>query len=304
MLLSGYEHDQQPRLPPELEQVIFEYAFFYDREHPLNLLLISKRVHDWYNTITSVSEIIPLVYDVLLIGSIPLQSLSRHGHHVRHLLLIHDDISIVQILQCCKNVINLGMWTVPYASEWVFEALTLSLTRMAGYMTLPLGNGRTPLQLCTTTTTSQSELSPGYQPLRTPYCNWTSTITHLEIPVTSNYWPNYEPLSQFTVLTHLSLSYTTEIRLLEQIFNICPQLEVVIWEHPKRLTGMEIMCVPTPSVRLHEDDGLVEGVDDLRVVAVDRSAMVDWMVGARGGMDVWKLAEEEVKRRMVQKLQS
>ncbi|TFK63917.1 hypothetical protein BDN72DRAFT_847161 [Pluteus cervinus] len=294
MLLSVYEHDQQPRLPPELEQVIFEYAFLYDREHPLNLLLISKRVHDW---------IIPLVYDVLLIGSIPLQSLSRHGHHVRHLLLIHDDISIVQILQCCKNVINLGMWTVPYAPEWIFEALKLSLTRMAGCMTLPLHNGRTPLQLCMTTT-PQSELSPGYQPLCTPYCSWTSTITHLEIPVTSNYWPNYEPLSQFAVLTHLSLSYTTEIQLLEQIFNICSQLEVVVWEHPKRLTGMGIMGVPTPSVSLHGDDGLVEGVDDLRVVAVDRSAIMDWIVGARGGMDVWRLAEEEVKRRMVQKLQS
>ncbi|TFK73865.1 hypothetical protein BDN72DRAFT_834199 [Pluteus cervinus] len=264
MSRSQDRNQDGPRLPPELEREIFTLSLKLQVQNGRNLMLVrvAKRVFDW---------LIPVYYSVVIGGldwppKCSAALLRRYGHHVRHFHI--QNRSLIDLLQYCPNVSNLGIWILSLDPEAEAEAI----------VNLPV-----------------TRLSIGIQCIfeKTPkFLAFCSNITHLEIS-TREPWEPAEILPHFPVLTRLAIfaDFTTE--LTQECLTVGKMLKVIIL----------ISSQTNQSGQLHVLKNELE--DDIRVVRLlfGRSFVEDWAEGAWGRRDMWMRSDEMVERRIERSLE-
>jgi hypothetical protein len=261
-----------PHLPPELEYVIFILALENDYKDRRNLILVAKRVFDWYvyhsftwcfvHATISV-RLIPRIFRVVLLHStrsVPIEfnkaAYERYGHYVEHLFIEPNERG--QHISLFPNTKNLVLWT-DYNSTYVNSLLALPLT----YLSI-----------------SPSDLHPPSLELFQVF----SKLTHLDLVSMVACWTTHlttiGELLHLPKLTHLCVMYGFSAKTLNLFLDQsrCPRLRVVIlWEFSGDETYLE--------------KGGFPGVDDRRILRINCHPLKDWEVGARGGIDMWKLAD-------------
>ncbi|TFK63493.1 hypothetical protein BDN72DRAFT_963884 [Pluteus cervinus] len=244
-----------PHLPPELEYEIFILALENNHKDGKNLILVAKRVFDW---------LIPRIFRVVLLHStrsIPIKfnkaAHERYGHYVEHLFIEPNEQG--KYIGLFPNAKNLVLWT-DYNSTYVKSLLTLPLTRLS---------------------IAPSDLHPPSLELFQVF----SKLTHLDLVSMASCWGTHldivKELLHLPKLTHLCVMRGFSAKTLELFLDRsrCPKLRVVIlWEFSDNEAYLE--------------KGGFPGVyDDGRVLRIKCQPLRDWEVGARGGVDMWKLAD-------------
>ncbi|TFK61019.1 hypothetical protein BDN72DRAFT_850023 [Pluteus cervinus] len=263
-----------PQLPPELEYEIFTIAYHQDPDSRLNLLLVSKRVYEW---------LIPVICKIMVIARFPKANhpppeiFKKYGHHVKHILFSDPrtftyPVDEGEILELCPNVFNLVLW---FSTTTPAEVFNLRLERL----TLQPFSDKFEDEMQRLRKTDEEK-----------YCKWSKSITHIA-------WPSIklvgcELLSSFPNLTHFLIGdWNLDVpRIVEYMVKWCGGLEVLV-------VLMGKMPIPdTAGSYVHDSlDGAV--FEDSRVVVVERYYVLDWVEGARGGDDLWKVAERTVNER-------
>ncbi|TFK69762.1 hypothetical protein BDN72DRAFT_959363 [Pluteus cervinus] len=284
-----------PRLPPELEQMIFTIALHDDLENIKSLILVAKRVNQWYCPRLPVIDryrslifcvvlrLIPQIYRTVTIhGTVrktnpSAQSLVYLGSHVRHLMIwrgFRKPPSLGLCLSSCPNLESLAVWTpvLPYDLEAIDNLLKLRLTYLSfnfgEFLNGPSREGRAAI------------------PITFP------STTHLEIIGRSPLADLHKVKEWFPVLTHLALfargNDTSSVQGTLELFQ--NQIQVLIYEVGSAL-GPSPEILPT---------SVCFELDDPRVVVLKYGyGVIDsWIDGTRGGsLSVWRVAEETVKSR-------
>ncbi|KAF7304549.1 hypothetical protein HMN09_00857600 [Mycena chlorophos] len=145
---------EEPRLPPELERVIFEFAAWGDRRATLKLLLVARRVHVWLE---------PLVHRVLIFEDLDDAVVARllnpkYGPWVQALASNHGPWE--QILGSCSNITDLCIWSGSDDAQTGLQALRL----LKGNLRRLSLNGAT-----------------FEAPLEAAQLDWLRCLTHLEM---------------------------------------------------------------------------------------------------------------------------
>ncbi|TFK61700.1 hypothetical protein BDN72DRAFT_849449 [Pluteus cervinus] len=270
----------QPIFPPELEEVIFLFALQDDLKLVGTLVLVAKRVHDW---------VIPRFYEVVIFRyasephiphrSLSLQHLAGNGKHVRHLLL-HDhspgrrlDDHFSGCIDRCPNLCSLGLW-IPdnsFTPGLVGGLLRLRLK----YLSFDISGLVPALE------------KQGVSTVLLP------TVTHLELIGATKVDPHLVK-SYFPALTHLALTGigNTPITVLRDALDVFgDQLEVAIWY-------LWNAGDTKTSPRVERTSKYII-VDDPRFVVLRYGANFanTWHEGVKGGLGIWKAAEEAVQAR-------
>ncbi|TFK65740.1 hypothetical protein BDN72DRAFT_845196 [Pluteus cervinus] len=268
-----------PRLPGELERIIFIDAFLLREENPISLLLVATRVRDW---------LIPFIYRVVTASRLPgvrrsdpwrypkkftrLAAFEHYGSHIRYLWLGKLWTNTPsECLSYCPHVTDLVLpWlTPPHVPFELLENLQ-KLTKLsinARYLV--------------------NELS-----MRTRRIPAFPNITHLvtfAIPPFDNIEDVFVLLARhFPSLTHLAVSDSMEF----------PELVFRQWENLKALVFWRSGSL----LRLYE--GWVPPTNYDRVVMIRTTPSRDWERSAMGmGFGMWELADEVVKKRVQDKTQ-
>ncbi|TFK58302.1 hypothetical protein BDN72DRAFT_966380 [Pluteus cervinus] len=280
-----------PLLPPELEREIFLSAVASSKVTASQLLLIAKRVYHW---------MLPIMYKVVICyqGKCPpLESLRRHGEHVRHLLLApYDTVKHIQtaqlpdVLTFCPNVRNLALWTGDYDLEQLNALHRLQLTHLSADI-IQLSRYHNPENGAAAGDNPTSKDIPRSMDLKITGTRFFSSLTHVDTTASVENWKECHILSQLPNLTHVSFDSASNPKILEPLLTNCPKLLVVIlvqgnddWDYHAEEVG--------------EDEASNLPVHDVRVVELSCGFVVDWKAGANGEMDIWRVGEEVVKRRM------
>ncbi|TFK59583.1 hypothetical protein BDN72DRAFT_966010 [Pluteus cervinus] len=268
--------DRINHLPPEIEHEIFVLAFYNGEKGRTNLLRVAKRVAEW---------LIPMLYKVVILMNRedqhpypPVESLRRHGHHVRSIIAslrlhLHQTFTGDIILSSCPNVSDLAFWC---GVNTTAEVLNLPITRLYFNNTDFVGT-----QLWDLPKTPQIE-------------QWCSNITHLvfgncinnsEVDST----PCLNVLTLFPSLTHFMTFYWNKTPVIRRILVCCLRLKVFVW-----LLGRQSGINRTTVVKRRYDEC---PVDDPRIVTLNGCYLSDWIEGSRGGDDIWILAEREIRKK-------
>ncbi|TFK65742.1 hypothetical protein BDN72DRAFT_845197 [Pluteus cervinus] len=97
-----------PRLPPELERIVFTHALRNRVQDTTNLFLVAKRVHEW---------LFPVAFEVVHVGGsrffprkFTIDQFRTYGHYIHHLFVELDtelptsgDFSLNKCLELCPN---------------------------------------------------------------------------------------------------------------------------------------------------------------------------------------------------------
>ncbi|TFK65223.1 hypothetical protein BDN72DRAFT_962679 [Pluteus cervinus] len=236
-----------PRLPPELEHVIFLLAFQDDPRKAKHLLFIAKRVFNWL--IPEAYKVVQFYEDRCLPVAFNESVYRKYGHHVRHLWLDTRN------LRC-------GLTLFPNVTDLVLDS------------------HYTPAQLLRLPLKRLSIWTDG--PPTPELFQVFSTLTHLDLD-TLETWSSHismvHKLLYLPKLQYLCLVNGFPKHVLELFLDRtrCPDLEVVmVW-------------------RYKEGPQLV--VEDQRVLEISPYPMRDWEAGVRGGMDMWKFADQAIASR-------
>ncbi|TFK69500.1 hypothetical protein BDN72DRAFT_959569 [Pluteus cervinus] len=260
--MNGYRDN----LPPEIEHEIFVLAFYNDKKGRVNLLRVAKRMSEW---------LIPKLYEAMVIAREPhvqpyppIDSLERHGHHVRRLLatFVPPPMTVHRLLSACPNATDLALWHGPTTSS---QVLHLPITRLLIESHDFVGTNLWDL------------------PKTLQIKQWCSNITHVVLATqvdVSDSLLNIPTL--FPSLTHLMTFCWNEPPVVRRLLANCKQLEVFIWLWGRGRADAPIYVV----------EGLDEcPVDDRRIVTLNGSYVNDWIRGSRGEDDLWILAEREIQ---------
>ncbi|TFK67162.1 hypothetical protein BDN72DRAFT_843411 [Pluteus cervinus] len=276
-----------PTLPPELEYQIFLFAFQKERTRPINLLLVAKRVHDW---------LIPRIYEILVFrggrARPNVAQLRTYGHHTRHLILTGViPISVTEMLSYFPNVVNLAIWARSWLQDFGVEPknplTSLRLKRLSIHL-----EDMKDINL-ESTTNHEVKINENIK-------RFLSNITHLDCSKAIGQ-RELTALTYCTSLTHLCIFDTLPTQDLRWVFDVCNNLEVLIWLITRSIAG-----VSHTSVVVVKDERLRATFKDcgLRPDDLDKIALIgcngygdDWERGARGGVDMWALADREVKNK-------
>ncbi|KAJ6550231.1 hypothetical protein B0H19DRAFT_1160665 [Mycena capillaripes] len=270
--------ETNPRLPPELEKLIFEIAAFIHPAAMPRILRVAHRIQIWiepllYNVLAIIADDAPspttktrFIRRVRNINKLLRQrEASFLRDHVRSVCLFADDPDdyffcnypkdfLPRLLSVCDTIVNLSF-------------------RGRGYLVPHLGS--LPLQRLSV---NISYLYHNTPPTFTQ--PFFLHVTHFDLYDLSwgDTWPDLASLAH---LTHLSFRHNMiQDSLWQGALTYCPLLEVLVL-----LSNGRYRTAPPPS-------------SDPRVVAlrlVDYHA--DWELGARGGQDYWIRAEALVKER-------
>ncbi|TFK65232.1 hypothetical protein BDN72DRAFT_962685 [Pluteus cervinus] len=254
--MTAFYHFDEPKLPPELEEKIFIQAIDDNFSDVPNIILVAKRVHHW---------LIPHIFNVVLLHedkSFPvkfnLPTFQRYAKHIRHLSL--DDPIVVQHLPLFTDVTNLVLW-----QELKPPELEILLTF----------NHLTHLSV----TVNDIQPSPVYFSL-------FRKVTHLDLISSCTNWPLASTLIIFPLLTHLCIlrGINTDVLKLFLDRNRCRNLKVVIvWGSAGTLNKTFVSPKKARRQLPAEDERL------LNVLCHDMEE--DWKTGARGGDDMWRVAD-------------
>ncbi|KAF8647505.1 hypothetical protein AX16_006661 [Volvariella volvacea WC 439] len=294
----------EPRLPQELERIIFEIAAHDDRNRALPMLMrVARRVRDWLQAI---------VYDSIVLNDPSFYTTSRSPlHHpprfpsgpqtlyVRNLLVVRTFNKVESepewgdFLPQCHNLQDLAIWT---------DIVPDTLSLLTSTIQSPLRTVR-PCGLLRLSV-SLANLFPGG--LADFNHEIFKSITHLEVLEFSResggQWiegNNYGCLTSLQYLSAFSfdsdMPYPKEIltRCLEE----CKALRVLIL--PFYAGGVE----EVKTRRILESDGTICEIPDDRMVVHGGLLIPNdmwsstWYRGAIGGDDFWIQAEKTVQRR-------
>ncbi|KAJ7473871.1 hypothetical protein B0H11DRAFT_2036245 [Mycena galericulata] len=258
------------RLPPELEQAIFELSAASRPVSIPNLILVAWRVKHWVE---------PLLYRTLVINATPIDDLPSCSvdaftgitrtkqalllKSVRNLMLIHissDDADL--IISACSGVQNLYI----LASG---ELHTSTRIYPKGLDTMPLTH-----LYCHPEDIFASHYHRFTHPL-------FANITHLELfGLDDEDDESRKSLALLPRLTHLAYD-TSSLWPCKQLLEECKSLRVLI-------------CLRSPSGR--PDQPVVE--DPRFVMMLVERYIADWQRGILTGRDFWTRAEEFIAKRI------
>ncbi|TFK65227.1 hypothetical protein BDN72DRAFT_845813 [Pluteus cervinus] len=127
-----------PRLPPELEYIIFLLAFEVDRRKTTNLLLVAKRIFDWCR----LARLIPRKFNLVEFSrdkSLPIAFnevvYKRYGHHVHDLHIENHEIA--RHLCLFPNVTSLTIWIRIDITPYLPILLDLPLKHLSVFVMTP-----------------------------------------------------------------------------------------------------------------------------------------------------------------------
>ncbi|KAJ7615960.1 hypothetical protein FB45DRAFT_1035133 [Roridomyces roridus] len=261
----------EPRVPPELERLIFEMAA---RTHPssmLDLLLVARRVKEWLQ---------PLSHSVVFC---PTQYLEQEDLHKKTCGYPHVYISRSAPPELPPDLRSSArhLWLINASPEHTTLALSCPLLESAG------PHAKQLLAL------------PNPPPLKRLACNLRrlfdpvdfthpifAHLTHLDM------WDfrfgrevDWSGLASIPNLTHLAFSAIQFLPLLPKVLHTCASLRVLL-----------MLVAPHPEgTRLVADPDLAA---DPRFVWMRRGEYVeDWHFGVLTGVDFWSRAEDWVDQR-------
>ncbi|KAF8649077.1 hypothetical protein AX16_006024 [Volvariella volvacea WC 439] len=302
----------EPRLPQELERIIFEIAARNDRDKTMPvLMLVARRVRDWLQ---------PIRYETLVLDSSLFDQLSEsplilpprlpsrpQALHVRNLLVTGYQPKnlafdwIEDLLPQCPNLQDLAIWCITPITSNILSLLTSAI--------------QSPLRTVTSRglirlSASLAELFPdGHTDF---HHEVFKDLTHLEVldfPRESRgQWIEGNNYASLPSLRYLSIalfdpdfSFPTE--MLRKCLEECKFLEVLILPE-----GADQGLVLLNGTR-----EIVDSNGSVRTVAEDRVVVYEgpfkpkegwtelWCSGVSGGDDPWIHAERIVQRRRKKK---
>ncbi|KAJ7708122.1 hypothetical protein B0H17DRAFT_451446 [Mycena rosella] len=253
------------KLPVELERVIFELAAWQYPETVTLSILVARRVCVWIE---------PLLYHVVfsngnadrllqMMQSKPREFLRKHVHHIA---LSSGDIQradLTQILTICTNISDLALWTGDTYPALLIDMRHLTHLRRLSINLFELFGGPRAFQV------------PAIDEL--PFAHLTHLDVFSEIP--ESVWPVF---GRFPSLTHLSISDCYSPNLLTQALDTCAvlQLLIVVWTSDG-----------------DRAEGALEITDPRFCMISCWDFETDWELGAWGGLDYWRRAEDFVARK-------
>ncbi|TFK63099.1 hypothetical protein BDN72DRAFT_902689 [Pluteus cervinus] len=323
-----------PILPLELERVIFVLTLQVQNEpaHPVNLLLVAKRVHEWlipvlYKTIVRHSS---RTYPLNVNASSPSLAITTYGRYTQNLLMEYkagEDDEVANTLHYCPQIRRLALW---------------------GGVSL-IGATRNMLKL-----NSVTELSVNVPQLNIPFIDWDhskidpkgtahpeyveqveefqikyrdflSKITHLDISGHFDDVTKVEDmgpaLKHLKDLTHLCVPDLKGFtRLIKEVVKKCPKVGVIVWiVNLKSVAVIEVAgmrcvsvggensglrpevnwfhCVLPGADAVFEAKGLDERTREKIVTICRLDPVMTWEEGARGGEDMWTLVDDVIQER-------
>ncbi|TFK63433.1 hypothetical protein BDN72DRAFT_321735 [Pluteus cervinus] len=268
--------NMQPVLPPELEEMIFSLAYRSDRMKGDRLFLVARRVSCWLT---------PIKYEVIIgkdhirfhtKSTIHLKrsDMERHGRHVRHLLVWGRlEVDVPDLLSLCPNLEDIAIWTESLLSSVGSTNISALTALRCTHLSI---NVASLIDRCGDTLPN-----PAF-----PF------VTHLDITVgiTKVGVAGKAMFSHFPALTHLAVVYTEDHHLLKHLVDAVPKLKVLVL-----IAGSSHSYL---SSRSQKDQSLAVLVDQ-RIVNIlcCPSFVEDWERGARGDVDMYKIAEDVIAER-------
>ncbi|KAJ7673875.1 hypothetical protein DFH06DRAFT_1292679 [Mycena polygramma] len=260
---------EAPKLPPELEQEIFETTAVRHRRAIPALLQVCQRVHAWVE---------PLLYRVLSPSS-PDSILAAHNKSAEFLRRSVRHVFFEKGWRCTewetpKDLLLKSSGTIDLYvhGDFDFEVIDILDHMRLQKLSFLVDNVLWKPSI-----------------LQRPLFLY---VTHLELfkpslPVAPPLWQEWCHLGSLPALTHLSLSEPFHTHVLPGVIMNCPLLSVAVipfWSQHQ--------C--TEATRIAEN----LTVNDPRVVVmVVASYLEDWEIGARGGDDLWIRAEQFISRK-------
>ncbi|TFK61985.1 hypothetical protein BDN72DRAFT_849164 [Pluteus cervinus] len=265
----------QPRLPPELERLIFIYALRDSIQVQLatHLFLVAKRVREW---------LLPLAFEVVHFGGNWTFPITFTPHHFEaYGLYIHDLLvdfekepnghdRLVRYLGLCPNLANLAVWQLPRPPpdrlDYLLQLpklthLTIDVIGLL-YLTSPIIVGNQGTLISSQT---HAPLFPHITHLNTIYVTRNILDSDDDIIALSRHFPNLTHVS----FTNPSDRHSTALRLaLERWDRLEVLLLKFLWGHR----------------------GVEDPLKDQRVMLISMHNLDDWAVAA---LNIWELADEQ-----------
>lgn len=300
-----------PLLPPELEREIFEVAaVLFPRRAPI-LVLVARRVRQWYVRLSHCStpgetpfipascRIEPLLYDILVVSSrfnsyplvyrrdllynpIKMPLFDRATGYARHVLLEGVKTkNAAEVLQRCDKVENLGLWGLWASAPFNDQRHLLPLIQSCSMLKRLSAS---PADL----------LNVKGVPFEFDHTVFTK-LTHLEILCMNRricQWKKWGKLALLPRLTHVAIDFSTP-QFVQDLLDGCSNLKLVVLFYEDREEILE-------QADDMEEDGVrnamhpgVGVMTDGRVVQMPEvhDWIEDWERGARGEEDFWTRAE-------------
>ncbi|TFK61650.1 hypothetical protein BDN72DRAFT_849485 [Pluteus cervinus] len=197
------------------------------------------------------------------------------------------------LLTFCPNVRNLALWTGNYDPEQLEALHRLQLTHLSADVN-QLSRYHNPGTSAAADDDSNNKDITGSMDLKINATRFFSSLTHVDATVSVQNWEGCHILSQLPNLTHVSFLYFSNTKILEPLLTNCPKLVIVIL-----VRGSQDFHWGYRAREVNEDEARTLPVDDVRVVELSCGFQVmDWKAGANGEMDIWRVGEQVVKRRM------
>ncbi|KAJ7448996.1 hypothetical protein FB451DRAFT_758690 [Mycena latifolia] len=263
-------------LPLELERYVFELAA---TTHPATipyLLRVAHRVLAWIE---------PLLYRVLciiparriqeILAALKAKPAPFLASKVWHVLMysttpVPPTEAVESLLASCPGIIDLS----------VMVGVGPSLLPLLGQMHIQrLGIDLRDLF------TDWAHALPDGSPINFGHPLFAS-VTHLDVFDTLYDVEQLEGIATLPVLTHLALNTSVDAAFLKQILEACTSLQVLIVAFNEEVVD--------DANALAMD---ITFVDPRLVVATYNEYFPDWELGARGGADIWRRADDFVARK-------
>ncbi|TFK70898.1 hypothetical protein BDN72DRAFT_958514, partial [Pluteus cervinus] len=290
-----------PRLPPEVERLIFELALQSYIQDATNLFLVAHRVREWLT---------PKAFEVVLICDeedfptpFTMDKLKKYGRYVHYMCIAEHSLpgpnnsgypdGIVSFcLSFCPNVISLAAW-------WggLNARLDPSLLSKLPLTTMSIDPERLFAELTPPSVPPLSDFpqSPTHTPEQIPPEPLFSGIAHLEIlnEDTSIFGhPNQKLvlILHFPNLTHIALPRWRGAKATNLLFFLenCQNLKaLILWSSGS--VGLDSEGAEMVPMEVRHDE---------RLVVMRCSRVEDWKKGARGtGYDMWSFADMVLNQR-------
>ncbi|TFK61646.1 hypothetical protein BDN72DRAFT_965039 [Pluteus cervinus] len=188
-----------PRLPVEIEEIIFVLTVKSCPSSWVTLVRVAKRVQTWME---------PYQYQVLTDSNLsPGYDLKKHGGRVRSVLLRSlITAEARQTIECCPNVTNIALW-LPCSPKGLLSNLPhrLPLTHLSGDI--------------------EALFESDWPPFELPILQ---DVTHLEVTGPLCDWQKWEGIDQLPELSHLSVAGEYSDHIILHLLESLPNLKALI----------------------------------------------------------------------------
>ncbi|TFK63872.1 hypothetical protein BDN72DRAFT_847188 [Pluteus cervinus] len=307
-----------PKLPPELEQPIFEIAAFSDPKTAVCLLRVSRALHEWIGSFTyrTIAHHLPIPRGTSGKRYPDLAWYQRYGKFVRHLLLslsVTDEIA--PFLACCPHIEDLAIWgpESPPDMDKILGVLTELKTRPIIHLTELSTTIESLFAVAHRQSTHEHGTVPSDDdPPRSAFPFQFSIalgqhpilkhITHLELLDPCQAWEIYTGLASIPNLTHLCVSSWADRRFILGALKNCHHLEALVLMKLLTLAEMEDGegCRLVDQDNIQGEFQLFEGQSELgieRIVEVGVVYPHYWVNAAKGSKSMWMFADEVIEER-------